>query len=64
MEQEQIVGVLLEVKTVQVGQDVAWIGRVTVGVEKSNLTQRLLKIKASGLGDWMWGGWRGRRQEA
>lgn len=45
MEQEQIVGILLEVVTVQVGQDVAWIGRVTVEVKKSKLIQGLLKIQ-------------------
>lgn len=33
LEQEQRVGVLLEVMIVQVGPDVAWMGRVTVEVK-------------------------------
>lgn len=45
MEQEQIVGILLGVITVYLEQDVAWIGRVTVQVEKSKLIQGLLKIQ-------------------
>lgn len=45
----------MDVIIVQVGHDVAWIGRVPVEVEKSRLIQEFKDAKASsGLGDWMW----------